>query len=307
MVLLLIQVGSPLILLATLAFWRAGLIEKTLLALAAIASVVAVALAGLWLTLPWYTPWVLGALVLPALWCAMRRRTSDPGRGWSRLAGIAACGGVAVATVALAAAAVRAQQPPPGPAVALASPLGQGSYLVVNGGNAALVNAHFETLRPQTARQVQFRGQSYGLDIVGLNPLGLAANGWQPRDPARYPIFGKAVLAPCPGRVVARRDDRADMPVATVDQEVMPGNHVVLDCGGVHVLLAHLKRGSVAVRTGQQVKLGQRLGAVGNSGNSDVPHLHIHAQRPGPPRAPFAAEPLPMLIGQRYLARGDRL
>lgn len=59
------------------------------------------------------------------------------------------------------------------------------------------------------------------------------------------------------------------------------GNHVVLGAGSEEILIAHLKKGSVAVTAGQRVQAGQLLGVVGNSGNSTEPHLHIHAQRDG--------------------------
>jgi len=47
---------------------------------------------------------------------------------------------------------------------------------------------------------------------------------------------------------------------------------------GRYVVLAHLRRGSVRVHSGQRVRAGQLLGRVGNSGNSSEPHLHVHAQ-----------------------------
>lgn len=97
------------------------------------------------------------------------------------------------------------------------------------------------------------------------------------------------------------------MPVPVADERVMAGNHVVLQCGEVQVLLAHMRQGSVAVREGQLVETGQKLGEVGNSGNTATPHLHIHAQRPGSAEAPFDADPLPLRIEGRYLVRGDRL
>ena len=39
---------------------------------------------------------------------------------------------------------------------------------------------------------------------------------------------------------------------------------------------AHLQRNSVAVRTGDRVARGQVLGRLGNSGNTNAPHLHFH-------------------------------
>lgn len=53
------------------------------------------------------------------------------------------------------------------------------------------------------------------------------------------------------------------------------GNYVILDCGDVYPLYAHLQNGSVVVRPGQVVRAGDRLGAVGNSGSSIQPHLHF--------------------------------
>ena len=61
----------------------------------------------------------------------------------------------------------------------------------------------------------------------------------------------------------------------------MNGNHVVLRCGDVEVLLAHMRQGSVVVSAGEPVKLGQAIGKVGNSGYSMEPHLHIGAKRGG--------------------------
>jgi murein DD-endopeptidase MepM/ murein hydrolase activator NlpD len=59
----------------------------------------------------------------------------------------------------------------------------------------------------------------------------------------------------------------------------MAGNHVVLDIGGGrYVLYGHLALGSLRVRVGDDVRRGQVLGHVGDSGNSDAPHLHLQVQ-----------------------------
>jgi len=55
------------------------------------------------------------------------------------------------------------------------------------------------------------------------------------------------------------------------------GNHVVVDIGhGRYAFYAHMQPGSVRVKVGQKVKVGQTLGLLGNSGNTDAPHLHFH-------------------------------
>jgi murein DD-endopeptidase MepM/ murein hydrolase activator NlpD len=50
-------------------------------------------------------------------------------------------------------------------------------------------------------------------------------------------------------------------------------------CEGAAIIMAHLKPGSIEVAPGDAVSMPARLGAVGNSGNTDEPHLHIHAAR----------------------------
>jgi murein DD-endopeptidase MepM/ murein hydrolase activator NlpD len=45
--------------------------------------------------------------------------------------------------------------------------------------------------------------------------------------------------------------------------------------GGNYVMYAHLKTGSVKPKVGDKLTTGQPLGLLGNSGNSDAPHLHF--------------------------------
>ena len=47
------------------------------------------------------------------------------------------------------------------------------------------------------------------------------------------------------------------------------------------------------------------LGRIGNSGNTDEPHLHIHAERPVDAASLLDAEPVPIRFDGRSLARND--
>jgi hypothetical protein len=54
------------------------------------------------------------------------------------------------------------------------------------------------------------------------------------------------------------------------------GNYVILKhSGNEYSFYAHLIPGSLTVKNGQAVKQGQIIGRLGNTGNSDAPHLHF--------------------------------
>lgn len=123
--------------------------------------------------------------------------------------------------------------------------------------------------------------QRYAIDFVQLDEQGRAYSG----DPARnesWTGYGAPVLAVADGVVEAVKDDLPDnrpltAPEVKIDLQTIGGNHVVLALpGGQRVFYGHLKPGSVRVKPGQKVKKGDTLAALGNSGQSDAPHLHIH-------------------------------
>ena len=59
----------------------------------------------------------------------------------------------------------------------------------------------------------------------------------------------------------------------------LAGNVIVIQRDDdLFVLLAHLRRGSVRVKSGDLVRKGDPLARVGNSGNSTMPHLHLQVQ-----------------------------
>jgi hypothetical protein len=149
---------------------------------------------------------------------------------------------------------------------ALAFPLDGGRFVVAQGGGIGILNHHSS-----------HRAQRYAVDITAVGASGFRASGLLPQDPARYAIFGKPVISPCEGTVVAAVDGLPDLPPPRADRGNPAGNHVVLACDGLLVELAHLREGSVAVETGKPIRIGDAIGQVGNSGNSTEPHLHIHA------------------------------
>jgi hypothetical protein len=303
-----LQVMFPLALLAWLARGRDRSITQWLIKTSLVlAYLSAVHFAGLWIVVPWYTGLVflVGAGVI-TFWRIRVVRTL-PWRALRRsLRSISGRAALAVVTVVLLTIVVAGRQPPSATIVHLEFPLRDGVYYVVGGGSAALLNSHLMTLTEERFRA--FRGQSYGVDLLELGPFGMRASGLLPRDPARYAIYGDRVFAPCSGGVVQAEDGAPDMPPPQPDRTRMAGNHVLLHCDGVHVLLAHFKPGSVGVQENQRVTTDTVLGLVGNSGNSNEPHLHIHAQRPARSASePLSGDPLPMRFDGRYLVRNDRI
>ena len=57
--------------------------------------------------------------------------------------------------------------------------------------------------------------------------------------------------------------------------ETLAVNFVIVDIGNrKYACYAHIVNGSVRVKAGDTVREGQVLGLMGNSGNSDLLHLH---------------------------------
>ena len=101
---------------------------------------------------------------------------------------------------------------------------------------------------------------------------------------------GIAVLAAAPGTVLRTRDGEPDVSVddRTALDGKDAGNAVVIDHGeGWQTQYSHLRQGSIAVRVGQRVVVGERIGLIGLSGNSEFPHLHFTVRHRGEAVDPF--------------------
>ena len=174
----------------------------------------------------------------------------------------------------------------PAPGLDLRFPLRGGTFHVGQGGASAIVNHHFA-----------HPSQRYALDIVKLYRSGVRALGLYPGEPDQFAIWEAEVVSPCEGVVREVVDGLPDHAPPARDPGHPAGNHIVLDCDGATVILAHLQEGSICVRRGDSVQAGQMLGRVGNSGNTTEPHLHVHAERGG--------SGIPMRFDGRFLVRND--
>lgn len=140
---------------------------------------------------------------------------------------------------------------------------------------------------------------SYAIDFVPVNDAGRTARFTlesllRPQPPESFTGFGRPVLAPVKGIVVAAHDDEPDHPAyrglpsigyaltqrrrAAAGWEALAGNHIFIESGdGIVVALCHLQRGSIAVHPGQRVAACDPVARCGNSGNSTEPHVHVQA------------------------------
>lgn len=104
---------------------------------------------------------------------------------------------------------------------------------------------------------------------------------------------GVEVLASASGRVLRTRDSAPDSafgksaPEAVRDVEC--GNGVVIEHPEQwETQYCHMARGSLVVKPGESVRVGQPLGRVGLSGLTEYPHLHFTVRHKGAVVDPFA-------------------
>jgi hypothetical protein len=121
--------------------------------------------------------------------------------------------------------------------------------------------------------------ERYAIDFVQLTPDGRLFDGDKTK-PESYPYFGADINAVADGPVVSVVDNLPEQ-VPGASPTDLPlnqhgGNNIVQDIGGGnYAFYGHLKLGSVKVKVGDQLKTGQSLAALGNTGNTDAPHLHF--------------------------------
>jgi len=98
----------------------------------------------------------------------------------------------------------------------------------------------------------------------------------QGKQNADYYGWGWPVFAPIDGRVLRARSDAEDVPPRGTLSTTAAANEVYISLEPAMALdLLHFQKGSVTLKAGDPVTAGQQVGRVGNSGRSDVPHLHV--------------------------------
>jgi hypothetical protein len=145
--------------------------------------------------------------------------------------------------------------------------------------------------------------QRYAVDWEQVDAQGRIYAG-APEKLESYAIFGKSVIAVADAVVVSVIDGLAEQTPGKFPTNIplgeADGNSVILDLGGErYAMYGHMQPGSIKVRKGESVKLGQVIGLVGNTGNSVAPHLHFQvSDRP----SSLASNGLPYAIREFEIA-----
>lgn len=143
----------------------------------------------------------------------------------------------------------------------------EGMWYTAWGGDEAYLNKH-----------VQSANQRFAFDFLKVENGELLKSGTREENSDFY-TFGARILSPGKGIVIKAVDNVQDNVLGQVNENAPPGNHVVIDHeNGEFSFLAHFKNGSIKVKEGDKVEPGDLLGLAGNSGRSEVPHLHYHLQ-----------------------------
>jgi Peptidase family M23 len=148
----------------------------------------------------------------------------------------------------------------------------QGIWKVANGG-----------VSPENSHSWNINSQRYAYDFMMTDETGRSFSG-DGKALKDYYCFGAPILSPAAGVVVRKQDGMRDYPGVgdySIDWKTrdLRGNFVVIrHAEGEYSLLAHLQKGSITVRVGDEVKAGQVIARCGNSGYSTEPHLHFQLQ-----------------------------
>jgi hypothetical protein len=178
--------------------------------------------------------------------------------------------------------------------VVLAPPL-RGAKWVMGNGCCEPINAHRGALLPVNG--TIHAPERFAIDFIQLDSQNRMFTGHNVNS--SYPFFGDPIYAAASGRVVDVRNDLPDEvpghlpPNSTL--QTADGNYVVESLGHHRwALYAHMQTGSVDVHRGERIHTGQVLGSLGNSGNTDAPHLHFQVMNS--PK-PLVSNGLPFVFG----------
>jgi hypothetical protein len=184
--------------------------------------------------------------------------------------------------------------PPPAP-IEIAPPLRGAGWLSANACCDPLLE-HRSFIFPSNGTFVT--SEMFAVDYIRLSD-GRFYEGDGTENTAWF-AYGAPVRAAAAGKVVLAVGDRVDIPpfgepnpTVHAPSQFAGSNVVIRMRRGVFAQYDHLQPGSIPVEVGDRVRTGQKLGLLGNSGNTSGPHLHF-AITDG--RNPLSSNSLPFEI-----------
>ncbi|MFJ6264680.1 M23 family metallopeptidase [Lysinibacillus xylanilyticus] len=136
-------------------------------------------------------------------------------------------------------------------------------WFVFWGGTNEFVNYHYV-----------YENQRYAYDLVKVQD-GQSYQNSPIRNEDFY-AFDEDIIAPADGKVVKVVDGIKDNVPGEMDERNAAGNYVVIEhANNEFSMIAHFKKNSILVKSGDTVTEGQLIGKCGNSGNSSEAHIHF--------------------------------
>ncbi len=186
------------------------------------------------------------------------------------------------------------------PAVVVDSPLRGKGWIAANGCCDGITAHRGAVMAVNGEIRVPER---FAIDWVQIDSSNKLLTG--PGDKLEsYPYYGDTIYSAAAGKVVNVYDEAPEQTpgkITGINTLNIGGNMIVVDIGGGNfAFYAHLRKGSLKVKLGQEVKAGEPLALLGNTGNTDAPHLHFHVMD-GP--SPLDANGLPYVF-RSFTTRG---
>ena len=147
-------------------------------------------------------------------------------------------------------------------------------------------------------------GERYAIDFVGLDEADRLFAG-PARELSSYGFYGAPIHSATAGRVVEVLDGEPEQVPQVLPTDLTlrryGGNFVAVRVDRRHyAFYAHLQPGRIRVEEGDRIEPGEVLGRLGNTGNSNAPHLHFQIMD-GP--SPLQSNGLPFVF-RRFTGSG---
>jgi Membrane proteins related to metalloendopeptidases len=189
-------------------------------------------------------------------------------------------------------------------------PFKDGKYLITDGGDGylcSLMNYHYKSsTHNQHKTQDSMR---YAVDIVKMGSYSrtisrLVAFG----DNSDYVIFHETIFSPIDG-IVVKVQDGVNNNKPFPGKGKLPynvGNYVVIKNEDYYVIMGHMEQGSILIKEGDYIHVGDKIGLVGNSGLTPRSHLHLQVSKCKDGNY-WTAEGVPVLFNQKFYPVKNRV